>query len=144
MFLFIFEFWKKQMEFYIKLLIIFVFSIISKAGFSQATLEVKNNSGRTMTLKVMEVDGLDGTLYKEVYISPYGSETIEFSYSGRFFTKTKATLAGKQPVYEKGKSFQVVNDSRGYSVMTLTFSIRESSVPVTSGKKISKGEFDKN
>lgn len=129
----------------IKLIIIFLFfQIFSSFCFSQATLKVENNSGRSMMLKVMEVDGGDGTLFREVYIAPYGSKTIEFSYSGRFFTKTKATLSGKEPVYEKGKTFEVVNDSRGYSVMTLTFSIKESSVPVTSGKKISKGEFDKD
>ena len=97
-----------------------------------------------MLLKVMEVDGGDGTLYEEVYVPAFGNKTVLFYASGRYFTKTKATLAGKEPVYEKGKSFEVVNDSRGHSVMTLTFSIRESSIPVTSGKKISKGEFDKN
>ena len=97
-----------------------------------------------MRLKVMEVDGGDGTLFKEVIVGAYQNETIEFYASGKYFTKTKATLNGKEPVYEKGKAFEVVNDSRGHSVMTLTFSIRESSIPVTSGKKISKGEFDKN
>jgi hypothetical protein len=133
------------MKYSINLKIIFLFCILfSSFSFSQATLKVENNSGRSMMLKVMEVDGGDGTLYQEIYIAPYGSKTVEFSYSGRFFTKTKATLAGKEPVYEKGKTFEVVNDSRGYSVMTLTFSIKESSVPVTSGKKISKGEFEKN
>lgn len=66
------------MEFYIKYLIIFVFSIISEVAYSQAILEVKNNSYRLMTLKVIEIDGLDGALYKAVYISPYGSETINF------------------------------------------------------------------
>jgi hypothetical protein len=92
----------------------------------------------------MEVDGGDGTLFKEVTVGAYQNETIEFYASGRYFTKTKATLKGKEPVYEKGKTFEVVNDSRGYSVMTLTFSIKESSIPVTSGKKITKGEFEKN
>ena len=40
---------------------------------------------------------------------------------------------------------RITNDSRGYSVLTLTFSITESSVPrATGGKQISKSEFDKN
>lgn len=121
-----------------------LFGMLSFQGMSQATLEIQNNSGRTMRLKVMEVDGGDGTLYEEVTVSPYGNRIINFYNSGRYFTKTKATLNGKEPVYEKGKPFEVVNDSRGHSVMTLTFSIRESSIPVTSGKKISKGEFEKN
>ena len=132
------------MKIYLKWLLLVTTSLISMQSLSQATLEIQNNSGRTMRLKVMEVDGGDGTLYKEVTISAYQNEIIEFYASGRYFTKTKATLNGKEPVYEKGKAFEVVNDSRGHSVMTLTFSIRESSIPVTSGKKISKGEFDKN
>ena len=128
----------------IKIAILFLISFISFKSFSQASLEVKNNSGRYMILKVMEIDGGDGKLYEEVNIPAYSSKTILFYSSGRYFTKTKATLSGKAPVYEKGKSFDVIYDSRGYSTMTLTFSIRESSIPVTSGKKISKGEFDKN
>ena len=128
----------------IKVVILFVIFLISTWSFSQASLEVKNNSGRYMILKVMEVDGEDGTLYEEVNIPAYSTKTILFYSSGRYFTKTKATLSGKEPVYEKGKAFEVINDSRGYSTMILTFSIRESSIPVTSGKKISKGEFDKN
>ena len=127
-----------------KYILIVFLSFLSFISLGQATLEIQNNSGRTMRLKVMELDGGDGTLFKEVSIGAYQNNIIEFYSSGRYFTKTKATLYGKEPVYEKGKAFEVVNDSRGHSVMTLTFSIRESSVPVTSGKKISKGEFDKN
>jgi hypothetical protein len=132
------------MKIYFKLLVFITTILISRQSLCQATLEIQNNSGRIMRLKVMEVDNGDGTLFKEVTIGAYQNEVIEFYSSGRYFTKTKATLAGKAPVYEKGKSFEVVNDSRGHSVMTLTFSIRESSIPVTSGKKISKGEFDKD
>ena len=124
-----------------KLLIVLLFSFKS---FSQATLEIKNNSRRLMILKVMEVDEGDGTLFKEVSIPAYANKTILFFSSGTYFTKTKAMLKGKEPVYEKGKIFQVINDSRGHSIMTITFSIRESSIPVTSGKKISKAEFEKN
>ena len=132
------------MKINITVFLLLFFRMYSFQSFGQATLEVQNNSGRMMRLKVMEFDGGDGTLFKEVSIGAYQNETIEFYSSGRYFTKTKATLNGKDPVYEKGKAFEVVNDRRGHSVMTLTFSIRESSVPVTSGKKISKGEFDKN
>ena len=54
-------------------------------------------------------------------------------------------LKGKDPVYQKGRPFQVTNDENGYSVLTLTFSIRESTVPqVAGGKQISKLEFDQN
>lgn len=133
-----------MMKLNISVILLLCISVFAFQSFGQATLEVQNNSGRMMRLKVMEFDGGDGTLFKEVSIGAYQNETIEFYSSGRYFTKTKATLNGKEPVYEKGKPFEVVNDSRGHSVMTLTFSIKESSIPVTSGKKISKGEFDKN
>jgi hypothetical protein len=44
-----------------------------------------------------------------------------------------------------GQPFEVTNNTSGYSVMTLTFSIKESSVPqATGGKQISKSEFDQN
>ncbi|HUN01351.1 MAG TPA: hypothetical protein PLS00_00740, partial [Niabella sp.] len=60
-----------------------------------------------------------------VSISSYESKTIYFSQSGYYFTKTKAVLRGKDPVYQKGQPFKVTNDDTGYSVMTLTFSIKE-------------------
>ncbi len=62
-----------------------------------------------------------------------------------YLKKTKAVLQEKDPVYRKGQPFEVTNNSSGYSVMTLTFSIKESSVPqATGGKQISKSEFDQN
>jgi hypothetical protein len=88
---------------------------------------------------------VQGTLHKTVTIGAYGSETIYFSESGYYFTKTKAVLNAKEPVYQKGQPFSVTNDNTGYSVMTLTFSITESAIPqVTGGQKISKIEFDQN
>lgn len=111
---------------------------------AQARLTVENNSQRSMSVKVMKGSG-KGTLHKTVTISSYSSETIYFSESGQYFTKTKAVLKGKEPVYQKGKLFQVTNDDSGYSVMTLTFSIKESTVPqISGGKNISKSEFDQN
>lgn len=111
---------------------------------AQARLTVENNSQRSMTVKVMKGSG-KGTLYKTVTISSYSSETIYFSESGQYFTKTKAVLKGRNPVYQKGQPFRVTNDETGYSVMTLTFSITESAIPhLTGGKQISKSEFDQN
>lgn len=119
--------------------------LTSFAVNAQARLTIVNNSQRTMTVKVMKGYEGDGSLYETVTISSYSSSTIYFSESGYYFTKTKAVLNGKEPVYQKGQPFQVTNDRTGYSVMTLTFSIKESAVPqVTGGKKISKAEFDKN
>jgi peptidoglycan hydrolase-like amidase len=84
-------------------------------------------------------------LHETLSIGPNASETVYFSNSGNYFTKTKAVLKGKDPIYRKGQPFFVTNDMTGYSVLTLTFSITESSVPKASGgRAISKGEFDQN
>lgn len=126
-----------------------LFILLLSAAFqvkvkAQARLTVENNSQRSMTVKVMKGTEV-GTLHEIVSIGAFDSKTIYFSESGNYFTKTKAVLGNKPPVYQKGKPFQVTNNDRGYSVMTLTFSIKESAVPqIMGGKQISKSEFDKN
>ena len=125
-----------------------VFSLFLFAAFTlnaQARLTIENNSMRSMTVKVMKANGGKGELHETVTIGAYESETIYFTESGSYFTKTKAVLKGKDPVYRKGKPFEVTNNSTGYSIMTLTFSIKESSIPqATGGKEISKQEFEAN
>ena len=97
-----------------------------------------------MTVKIMKGYG-DGSLYKTMTISSYSTKNVYFSSTDVYYTKTKAELYGKEPVYEKGEHFRVVNDDTGYSVITLEFSIKESNVPqVIGGKRISKSEFDKD
>jgi len=119
--------------------------LVSFVVNAQASLTIENNSMRSMTVKVMKGSSGKGSFYKTVTVGAYGSETIYFSESGYYFTKTKAVLKGKDPVYRKGQPFKVTNDETGYSVMTLTFSIKESAVPqATGGKSISKTEFDQN
>ena len=114
-----------------KILIVAILSLIANTLSAQARLTIENNSMRSMTVKVMQGSSGKGTLHETVTIGAYGSETVYFSNSGYYFTKTKAVLQGKDPVYRK--------------VMTLTFSIKESSVPqATGGKQISKSEFDQN
>jgi hypothetical protein len=118
---------------------------ISFSISAQARLTIENKSMRTMTVKVMRGSSGKGILHETVTIGTYSSETVYFSYSGDYFTKTKAVIKGKDPVYRKGKTFSVTNDDTGYSVMTLTFSIIESTIPqATGGKSISKTEFDLN
>ena len=123
----------------------FLLLIIGTVQLSaQAKLTIQNNSIRSMTVKVMKGSG-KGTLYQTVAINPNASETVYFSESGDYFTKTKAVLNGKNPVFQKGQPFGVTNDHTGYSVMTLVFSIKESSTPqVMGGREISKTEFDQN
>jgi len=123
-----------------------LFLTISFATLAQqASLTIENRSIRSMTVKVMSGYSGKGSIHSTVTISPNSKETVYFSETGYYFTKTKAVLNGRNPVYQKGKAFKVVNDDTGYSVMTLTFSIKESAVPqVTGGQQISKSEFDQN
>ena len=130
----------------IKSTLILAIAILSSLAMNaQARLTIENNSQRSLTIKVMECYGGKGKIHKTAVISANGSETIYFSESGYYFTKTKAILKGKEPVYQKGQPFQVTNNSSGYSVLNLTFTIRETTVPqVLGGKQISKSEFDQN
>jgi hypothetical protein len=128
-----------------KLILLIAFLLIKIATFAQAHIDIQNNSMRYMTVKVMRANGGKGRVFKIVSISPYSNETVYFSNSGKYFTKTKAVRKGKNPVCRKGDTFNVVNDDTGYSVLTLTFTITESTVPqVSGGKLISESEFDTN
>jgi len=118
--------------------------LISIAVNAQARLTIENNSMRQMTVKVMKGSSGKGALHESVTISAYGSETIYFTETGYYFTKSKAILNGKDPVYKKGKSFKVINGTDGYSVLRLTFTIKESAVAASTGQTISKSEFDQN
>jgi hypothetical protein len=124
----------------------FIISIFLSFNLSaQARLTIENNSMRSMTVKVMKGSSGKGTLHEIVTIGAYGSETVYFSNSGYYFTKTKAVLRGRDPIYRKGQPFSVTNDDTGYSILTLTFSITESTIPqATGGRSISKTEFDQN
>ncbi|MBK8622853.1 MAG: hypothetical protein IPN79_14145 [Saprospiraceae bacterium] len=130
----------------LKLISVIVLSIFVQVhSNAQARLEIQNNSKRELTVKVMRSDGGNGELFTTVYISPNGSETVYFKETGNYFTKTKASLAKKKPICRKGDLFEVYNGSDGYSVLTLTLTIIESTVPKASGgKEISEKEFNEN
>lgn len=129
---------------YMRTLLLFTMLMIGSSVLAQARLTIENKSMRDMTVKVMKNEG-DSDLHQELSIAPYSTETVYFSSTGYYFCKTKAVIKGKTPIYQKGEPFRVVNDNTGYSVMTLTFSIKESKFPqITGGKTISKAEFDKN
>ncbi len=121
------------------------FLAIPNTLLSQAKLTIENDSKRQMNVKVMKADGWNGELYTTVYIEPGGFETIYFNETGNYFTKTKAILDGKKPVFRKGERFKVYNGADGYSVLTLTFTITESNVVQASGgKEITKSEFEQD
>ena len=112
---------------------------------AQARIDIENNSMRLMTVKVMKSDSGNGTLHRIVEIPSYSTETVFFSETGNYFTKTKAILDGKKPVFRKGERFKVYNGADGYSVLTLTFTITESNVVQASGgKEITKSEFEQD
>ena len=91
-----------------------------------------------MTVKIMKGFG-NGSLHELVSISSYESKTIYFSKQ-LLLHKTKAVLRGKDPISER-QPFKVTNDDTGYSVMTLTFSIKESTIPQVLG---GEANFKKN
>ena len=96
-----------------------------------------------MRIKIMEAGGVG--LHGTMTVAAYSEATEYFAENGSFYLKTEAVLRGKQPVYKKGKAFQVYSGSDGYSVLTITYSITETnSYNPTEGKQISKSEFDRN
>lgn len=122
-----------------------VLVFLAHPAHAQARLTIINQSQREMTVKVMKTDAGKDILHDRISITALGSQTVYFSETGDYFTKTMAVLSGRDPVYQKGQPFKVYVGRDGYSVMTLTFSITESAVPlVTGGKQISKQEFDQN
>ena len=125
-----------------------VYSIMIFFAFSnlnaQARLTIENNSQRQMKVKIMK-KGSVSSLFEVIEISSYKSHTVYFHESGTYFTKTKATINGKDPICKKSQNFKVVNDETGYSILTLTFSIKESKTPISSGgQTISNSEFEKD
>ncbi|MBL7778458.1 MAG: hypothetical protein JNK66_09225 [Chitinophagales bacterium] len=127
-----------------QLLLALTFIFCTVLSFSQsAQLKIQNNSQRTLSIKVMTSSN---HRHSFVTVSPWSNQTIYFASTGNFYLKTKATIQGKEPMFSKGKPFQVYVGSDGYSVLTITYSIKESaySADPLDGKKISKEEFDKD
>jgi hypothetical protein len=115
------------------------------AHAQQARLIVQNQSQREMTTKLMRIDASEDVLHATTSVAPNGMQTIYFSESGNYFLKTMAVLPGRDPIFQKGSSFQVLVGPRGYSVLTMTFTIVESAVPqVQGGRQISQREFDQD
>ncbi len=118
--------------------------LLTHIGMAQnAELRIKNNSARSMTVKIM--NKATNRLYKRVELSAYDESTTYFVSTGQFYCKTEARMYGREPIYEKGNAFRVYVGDDGYSVLTISFSVSESSQPdVLGGNRISKSEFDKN
>lgn len=109
---------------------------------AQARLTVSNWSDRTLYIKVMKQGG---GYHGSMTVEPYGNTSTTFSETGDYYLKTKAIWQGRNPIYKKGEAFNVYNGSAGYSILTLTIEIQESSsYNPTDGATISKSEFDRN
>lgn len=118
---------------------------VAGAAHAQARLVIENQSARQMTVKVMQTSDSADWLHQTTDVGPFGTRTVYFAETGVYFLKTMAVLAGREPVYQKGETFAVYNGSDGYSVITVTFTIRESAVPqLLGGEEISKQEFERD
>jgi hypothetical protein len=111
-----------------------------------AELRIVNASQRALTVKVMKRgSGNEAAAYATVAVGGNANKTISIGETGHYYLKTKAQYSGKEPIYKKGDPFNVCVGSDGYSVLTITFSIQENSLPdPMSGSQISKTEFDKD
>lgn len=123
-----------------KTILIFLSLILSSSAFAQASLEVKNNSERTLYIKIMEKGG---GVFSTMTVSAYSSETKYFEETGYYFLKTKGSKKGLRPVYKKGNAFKIYNGSDGYSVMKITYSISGGTAS-SDGREISEDEFNRN
>jgi len=117
----------------------------------QASLTIINKSDRQMTTKIMKGTEKKFSLFDSVFISPKGQRIIYFNGPGRYFTKTKAILVDKDStqndtLYSKSNPIQVIADSkRGYSNITLKFTVKESKKPVADGViSITRKEYMEN
>jgi len=106
----------------------------------QASLTIINKLNRYLTTKIIKGSEKKGTLYQTVAIAPKGKEIAYFVEPGRYFTKSMAILIAKDTtlkndtIYSKGNPFDVIADNkRGYSNITVKFSIKESKKPILDG-----------
>jgi len=106
----------------------------------QASLTIMNKSDRYLTTKIIMGSEKKGSLYKTVAIAPKGKEIAYFVEPGRYFTKSMAIMMAKDTamrndtLFSKGNLFDVIADNkRGYSNITIKFTVKESKKPVLDG-----------
>ncbi|HLT73030.1 MAG TPA: hypothetical protein VKZ75_10280 [Cyclobacteriaceae bacterium] len=121
---------------------VFLFHLV---GAQRAELHIDNNSMRTLEIKIMKGHPDRSTgLYTKFTINPYGRTTKYFSSTGDYFMKVKAMRPERKPAYSKGDPFRVYVGADGYSVMTITYSIQETTTSVNplNGETISEAEYE--
>jgi len=122
------------------ILMLLLITASMKLMAQQASLTIMNKSDRYLTTKVIMGTEKKSTLYKTISISPKGKEVVYFVEAGRYFTKSMAILMAKDTalrndtIYSKGNPFDVIADKkRGYSNISIKFSVKESKKPVLDG-----------
>ncbi len=114
----------------------------SFARYHPAELRIQNNSERQLTLKVMTGEGKK---HATTHVGSNSVKTIDIYRSGSYYLKIKATYPKRKPVFKKGIPFRVRVGKDGYSVLTISYSIKESALPnPMSGEQISESEFEKD
>ncbi len=135
---------KKRLSILLSFFFLFLLTNLANSYLHPAELHIKNTSQRHLIVKVMKQTSENSAeKYAIVRINSQNSETLNIKKTGYYYLKTKAVLTGRDPVYKKGDPFKAYVGSDGYSVLTITFSMQESSmVNPLSGKHISKADFD--
>lgn len=98
-----------------------------------------------MEIKIMR-NGLNGqgSLHSRMTINSHSNSVKYFSTTGYFFLKVKASKYGRPTVYTQGDPFRVYVGDDGYDVLTISYSIEESTLNPLSGETISQSEFEKD
>ncbi len=122
----------------------FLLTFLSGSG-QQAELHINNNSDRTMDIKILRVlSGSSSVLFGKMHIAPQSKSINYFSTTGNYYLKVKASRLNRPDVYSKGDPFRVYVGSDGYDVLTITYSIEESTLNPMDGETISKAEFEQD
>lgn len=134
------------------LLILLILAFIFKTNAQQASISIVNKSDRILTVKIIKGGQKKGTLYKTETIAPRDEKIIYFDQTGHYFIKNQAILISKNTsipndtIYSKGNLFEVISDPRrGYSRITMKFTIKESKHPISEGNTaITRKEYEED
>jgi len=82
------------------ILILLLLFAVTEVFSQQAELHIKNNSRRTLTVKVMKENaGEHDTKHALIVVPSFTDATKYFSTTGNYYLKTKASLSGKVTTY---------------------------------------------
>ena len=105
----------------------------------QANITFSNRSDYTMTLRILYADG---GYYTSVTLRPHSSSKVNFSKSGNFKLKIKATPSYGQPSYHDGGKFSVTCTDQEWTEGEMSFQM--STYGSGLGPTISAQQFESN